>query len=386
MDISSPSSQTLPAIKPPQVSPEAPAEASADAFAGQVNSVGAELPLRQLGINPNHWYALARSSELGNQPLGMKLWHQPIVLYRDRNGQAYALEDRCPHRHVKLSEGQVQGDNIICAYHGWHFNSSGACAHVPYLEANQKLPTCTIQTYPVREQDGFIWVFPGDASLIDTAQIEPLSLPEWDHLNFITTVSVIDVQAHYSFLIENLMDMYHGHLHEDYQAWTDPVLQSLEAAEGRVDAHYQAQSYYRIDKIWSISQLFIPALRQLHPEPLDVSYVYPHWVATLGQDFKICCLFCPVDETHTRAYLIHFTSLQAFPNLHKQPLWFRRWLKTRLFGSAQKMLDGLVKQDVIMLEQEQQAYQEDPQRKGPELNRALISVQKLLRQQAAQGA
>jgi renierapurpurin 18,18'-hydroxylase len=341
-------------------------------------------PLRELGINPNHWYVLARSSELTDKPLGLTLWQQPLVLYRDRSGQVHALEDRCPHRQVKLSEGQVSGNEIVCAYHGWHFDASGACSHVPYLEANQKLPSCSLRTYPVREQDGFIWVFPGDPAQLAAHPLEPLSLPEWEHLNYIATVSLIDVQAHYSFLIENLMDMYHGHLHADYQAWTQPVLQSLEATDQRVDAHYQAQSYYRIDKIWSISQLFIPALRQLHPEPLDVSYAYPNWVATLGQDFKICCLFSPVGPSHTRAYLIHFTSLQAFPNLHKQPLWFRRFLKNRLFGSAQKMLDGLVEQDIVMLEQEQQAYLAAPHRKGPELNRALVSVQKLIRQQASQ--
>ncbi|WP_242028251.1 aromatic ring-hydroxylating dioxygenase subunit alpha [Pseudanabaena sp. FACHB-2040] len=368
------------------VVPEAsPADSSSPVAKAEADVETGQTPLRQLGISPNHWYVLARSSELQANPLGLTLWQQPIVLYRDRNGQVHALEDRCPHRQVKLSQGQVNGSEIVCAYHGWHFNAAGACSHVPYLEANQKLPSCTLRTYPVREQDGFIWVFPGDLAQLDAQKIEPLSLPEWDHLNYIATVSMIDVQAHYSFLIENLMDMYHGHLHQDYQAWTQPVLQSLDATDARVDAHYQAQSYYRIDKIWSISQLFIPALRQLHPEPLDVSYAYPNWVATLGQDFKICCLFSPVNVTHTRAYLIHFTSLQAFPNLHKQPQWFRHWLKTRLFGSAQKMLDGLVEQDVVMLEQEQQAYLEAPHRKGPELNRALVSVQKLIRQQAAQG-
>jgi phenylpropionate dioxygenase-like ring-hydroxylating dioxygenase large terminal subunit len=178
------------------------------------------------------------------------------------------------------------------------------------------------------------------------------------------------------------MDMYHGRLHDDYQAWADPVLADLQATQHRVDVLYNAQSYYRIDEIWSVSQLFFPSLRKLHPEELRVSYAYPHWVSTLGQDFKICCLFCPVSPTHTRAYLIHFTSLQAFHRLHKLPVAFRRWIRNSLFGSAQKMLDGLVAQDVLMLEQEQAAYLANPGYKGPELNRALVSVQQLIRQQA----
>ncbi|MDA0672842.1 MAG: aromatic ring-hydroxylating dioxygenase subunit alpha [Cyanobacteria bacterium] len=339
--------------------------------------------LRELGINLNHWYAVARSTELTpDKPLGVTLWQQGIVLFRDRDGVAQALEDRCPHRQVQLSSGEVVDGEVECIYHGWRFNAAGACSHVPYLAENQKLPTCTLRQYPVREQDGFVWVFPGDPTQLAAAPLEPLSLPEWDHLNYIATVSIIDVEAHYSFLIENLMDMYHGRLHDDFQAWANPVLNTLEESGDRVDVHYNAQSYYRIDKIWSVSQLFFPALRRLHPEDLYVSYVYPNWVSTLGQDFKICCLFCPTGPTHTRAYLIHFTSLQAFHRLHKLPVAFRRFVKNSLFGSAQKMLDGLVAQDVLMLEQEQKSFLEDPSRKGPELNRALVSVQRLIRQQA----
>ncbi|HZG40998.1 MAG TPA: aromatic ring-hydroxylating dioxygenase subunit alpha, partial [Nodosilinea sp.] len=112
-------------------------------------------PLRQLGINLNHWYAVAQSGELGTKPLAVTLWHQPVVLYRDRAGRPIAVEDRCPHRQVKLSEGTVAGDNITCAYHGWQFAPDGTCAHVPYLEPQQKLPTCALRRYPIKEQDGF---------------------------------------------------------------------------------------------------------------------------------------------------------------------------------------------------------------------------------------
>lgn len=341
--------------------------------------------LRTLPINPNHWYVVARADTVRGKPVPVVLWGNAIALFRDADGQIQAVEDRCPHRQVKLSQGDVVNGQLECVYHGWRFDGTGTCTHVPYLAADQKLPTCTIRRYPVRELDGFIWLYPGDRTLLDSQPIEPMGLPEWDHLNYIVTVSSINVAAHYSFLMENLMDMYHGRLHKDYQPWANPILRDLTVSEHRIDAHYDAQSYYRIDKIWSVSQLFFPALRRLHPEDLNVSYVYPHWFATLGQDFKICCLLCPVGSAHTRGYLIHFTSLEAFHDLHKLPVPFRRWLKNRLFGTAQKMLDGIVAQDVTMLEQEQQAYRQNPQLKGPELNRALVSVQQFMRTQARAG-
>ena len=339
--------------------------------------------IRRLGINPNHWYVVARSCEIKTQPVGVILWNQPIVLFRDNNRKIHALEDRCPHRQVKLSHGKIIKDSLECAYHGWQFNPRGECVKIPYLAENQKLPNCQIRNYPVRELDGFIWLFSGENSTKIKPEIKPLGIPEWENLNYIATVSLIHCQAHYSFLIENLMDMYHGHLHQNWQAWTDAVLEKIDEHPHRVDAEYQAQSYYKIDKIWSISQLFFPALRQLHPEPLTVSYIYPHWVSTLGKDFKIYCLFCPVSLTETKAYLIHFTSLHSFWRLHKLPIPFRRFLKNKLFGSAQKLLDGLVQEDVKMIEEEQQAFLNNPEQKGYEFNRTLVGVQRLIQHQAS---
>ncbi|MGF1568738.1 MAG: Rieske 2Fe-2S domain-containing protein [Nodosilinea sp.] len=336
--------------------------------------------LRQSGLNLNHWYVVAQSQELGSAPLAVTLWHQPIVLYRDRQGQVSAMADRCPHRQVKLSAGQVEEDHLVCAYHGWHFAPDGTCAQVPYLEPQQKLPPCTIRTYPVKEQDGFIWLFPGEAAQAD--QHSPLGVPEWEHLNYIGSAAVIDVQAHYSFLIENLMDMYHGHLHGAAQVWANPVLADLKITPNQVHARYDAESYYRVDKIWSVLQLVVPALRRLHPEPLDVYYEYPHWWATLGDDFKLYGLFCPVDVTRTRAYLLHFTCLNRFQNLHRSPLAVRQFFKTRFTNSASFLLRRVIREDVVMLEQEQRAFQRYPDYKGPELNRSLVAVQQLIRQQA----
>ncbi|NJK39424.1 MAG: aromatic ring-hydroxylating dioxygenase subunit alpha [Oscillatoriales cyanobacterium RM1_1_9] len=334
--------------------------------------------IRQLGINLNHWYVVAQSSEVTDQPLNVNLWNQSIVLFRDCLGTVHGLEDRCPHRHVRLSHGIVIQGNLECAYHGWQFNGNGQCVQVPYLAENQRLPTCQLRRYLVQEQDGFIWLFPGK----DSTQAQIPEIPEWTHLNYIATVSVIHCQTHYSFLIENLMDMYHGHLHQDLQAWTDARLEKIQENQGQVEADYQAQSYYKIDKIWSVSQLFIPALRRLHPERLRVSYVYPHWISSLGKDFKIYCLFCPINLTETRAYLIHFTSLESFWRLHKLPVKFRQWLKHRLFGAAQNLLDGLVKQDIVMIEEEQQIHLNCPPPKSHELNPVITAVQRLIWHQA----
>ena len=119
----------------------------------------------------------------------------------------------------------------------------------------------------------------------------------------------------------------------------------------------------------------------MHPEPLRVSYAYPHWHSTLGQDFTIYCLFCPINETQTKAYLVHFTSLQAFWRLHKLPVWFRRFVKNSIFGAANGLLRGLIEQDIAMIQQEQDAFNANPSIRNYELNPAIAKVQELIRYQ-----
>jgi len=79
----------------------------------------------------------------------------------------FALEDRCAHRQVPLHLGVVSGDDLKCHYHGWTYNRAGKCVNVPYL-GTDRLPT-GVKSYPAREVDGLIFVFPGDATLAEGA-------------------------------------------------------------------------------------------------------------------------------------------------------------------------------------------------------------------------
>jgi hypothetical protein len=82
---------------------------------------------------------------------------------------------------------------------------------------------------------------------------------------------------------------------------------------------------------------------------------------------------------------LHFTSLGRFPKLHKTPIAIRRFFKRAFNNSASFVLRRLVREDVLMLEQEQQAYAAHPTYRGPELNRTLTAVQQLIRRQGAVG-
>lgn len=54
------------------------------------------------------------------------------------NGNLAAIDNVCPHRGGPLGQGVVEGDKVVCPWHGWEFDlSSGALGHAPA----HKLPT-----------------------------------------------------------------------------------------------------------------------------------------------------------------------------------------------------------------------------------------------------
>ncbi len=72
----------------------------------------------------NFWYVAAWDHELADKPLGRTILSEPVVLFRDGDGQGWcALEDKCPHRRVPLSMGKVvDGELLQCHYHGLRFD------------------------------------------------------------------------------------------------------------------------------------------------------------------------------------------------------------------------------------------------------------------------
>src|ERR1700721_1717253 len=83
----------------------------------------ASYDLRRVGAHPDYWYPLAWSDELKpGKTLGRQFAGDPIVLYRGKSGQVFALQDRCAHRQVPLHLGTVAGDTVKCSYHGWTYD------------------------------------------------------------------------------------------------------------------------------------------------------------------------------------------------------------------------------------------------------------------------
>ena len=92
---------------------------------------------------------------------------------------------------------------------GWTYNGGGKCVNVPYLGAD-RLPA-GVRSYPAREVDGLIFVFPGDAALAESRL--PKSLGSSQRRDYKTRRLNREVACHYTFMHENLFDMNHQFMH-----------------------------------------------------------------------------------------------------------------------------------------------------------------------------
>jgi nitrite reductase/ring-hydroxylating ferredoxin subunit len=121
-------------------------------------------------MTSGQWWIVALSEQLApGKTLAVVCDGVQVALFRSAGGEAFALEDRCPHRRVLLSPGQVRPGGLQCPYHGWTFDgASGHCTDIPNLRRDEKIPPAAARAYPVAELNGFIHVHSGTGDMPGT--------------------------------------------------------------------------------------------------------------------------------------------------------------------------------------------------------------------------
>jgi phenylpropionate dioxygenase-like ring-hydroxylating dioxygenase large terminal subunit len=154
----------------------------------------------------NAWYVAGWSRDFAEPLRALEILGQRLVMFRERAGRLRALEDRCPHRLLPLSKGKRIGDTIQCGYHGMTFDGSGACVRVPGQENTPA--SAHVQSFPVEERHGVVWVWMGEPERADPGAI--FDLPEFEmegwHLHH---GSALHIRSHYLNVAENLVDPAH---------------------------------------------------------------------------------------------------------------------------------------------------------------------------------
>jgi phenylpropionate dioxygenase-like ring-hydroxylating dioxygenase large terminal subunit len=159
----------------------------------------------------DHWYPVALSTELRRRPIARTLLGIPLALFRDGSGRAAAVLDRCPHRNVPLSIGEVEQGQLQCGYHGWRFDTGGACRFIPSLQGEPDTPARRVPAFPTMEQHGFVWVYPTAGA---RPEREPYRFPEVDTRGYTTVREVVEAECTMHAALENALDVPHtAYLH-----------------------------------------------------------------------------------------------------------------------------------------------------------------------------
>jgi phenylpropionate dioxygenase-like ring-hydroxylating dioxygenase large terminal subunit len=323
---------------------------------------------RVSGMDPNYWYAALLSSELPRGAVKeVVFWHRSFALFRGADGALRCLENRCAHRNLKLSLGSVDGCKLRCAYHGWAYDGTGCLVDMPHNDFGKKLKV-SLESLPVDERYGMIFIFPGDESLARTRPIPHIPEIEgqsaWAH-------DVIDFlwQGHHSMILDNVSDFTHGYLHRKFRPFEGDTLLQLDEEEDRVLLQYDS-------KIAAAKIMDLVIDRKAHSGTSHWScYQYPYqWSNT--EDFVKHWLFLlPIDERTTRVFFLFYYRDFKVPFL---PVSVPQRLMLPLIRLGHKFLvRPLFDEDGWAVQKEQEAFDRHWDAPLAEVNPQVMAYQRL---------
>src|SRR6476620_10169548 len=91
-----------------------------------------------LGVSPYRyptgWYIMAWSTDVAaGQVKPVHYFGRDMVCFRTASGELSVLDAYCQHLGGNLGVGgKVEGDDIVCPWHGWHWRGDGTNSLIPY--------------------------------------------------------------------------------------------------------------------------------------------------------------------------------------------------------------------------------------------------------------
>lgn len=290
----------------------------------------------------DHWHPLCPSKRVARKPVGVSLCGRPLVAFRGTDGSVGILADACPHRRMKLSCGHVEGDRLVCPYHGWTFSRAGA-GESP---GTPKLHTCA-PAFDVHESHGFIWVRTPDSN----ATFPTLGLPDY------TSVRPVEklINAPLELVLDNFTEVEHAATVHKYIGYS---LSDMHRVRSVISANSDSVSVDNSGPQKPLPTFMrllfgIPGNAEFHWEwvtrfsPVFTTYTefwtLPGSEDRIGVSARIRVFFCPVDDETTRLVVFPSFRLPYSRPISKLCLQFRE--------IARQLVKFEIHQDAVMIEQ-----------------------------------
>lgn len=255
------------------------------------------------------WYFAVPSSGLKRgKTLAKKILGEPVLLGRDADGKAFAIRDICPHQAMPLSDGEFDGKEIMCCFHGWRFDTSGTCTAIPSLVEEQDFPVCKVKTksYPVKEMRGTVWVYFGDKSenLPDVPEAPGLGENLYEQ-----TTNTLMVPTHIDFAALALIDP--AHVPYVHKSWW---WRSAKALKQKQKHYVPAGTGWTMVKHQPSKHSIVFKLFGQYIET-EISFCLPgcrrEYITFCGKTILAgISTLTPIDETHTE---LNHTTYWTFP-------------------------------------------------------------------------
>jgi phthalate 4,5-dioxygenase len=249
-----------------------------------------------------YWLPFAMSEELpeaDGAPIRVRLLGEDLVAFRATDGSVGLLDAYCPHRRAPMFFGRNEDCGLRCVYHGWKFDSSGACVDMPSEPSDSLFKTkVRIASYPTWEGGRMIWAYLGPPELQPAPpDYEFLRVPEthrfvaktFEECNYLQAVEGGLDTAHISFLHNISLQ---NKTRRPRTADSSPRLEIETMPYGFRYAgirQFEDRQYVRTNHFLMPSQQSRGHVIDSNGEPAPIGTVHGHiWV--------------PIDDTHTFAY------------------------------------------------------------------------------------
>ncbi|MGI8662537.1 MAG: aromatic ring-hydroxylating oxygenase subunit alpha [Acidimicrobiales bacterium] len=178
---------------------------------------------------PTGWFQVGWSDDL--PPGEMRLVHyfgQDLLLWRAESGVFHVSDPYCLHLGANIGvRGTVEGEEIVCPWHGWHWDGDGRNTLIPY-SAQKCKPNLQIKTWPVQEWYGCLVVWHDEAG--GDPSWQPAAIPDLeDGSRYPFTAELRhswQIVAHPQLVMENGVDA--AHVHYIHGAGEVPVIKEVD--------------------------------------------------------------------------------------------------------------------------------------------------------------